>query len=169
MTDGATGSDKLGAMVRPSSPTTPAALAAAFTELGPAWGKWITVCTPADSVSYIRMRLLRVLDQEGEQTMTQLAWALNITQRRVTALVDALLKDRMIDRRPNPRDGRSSVITLTESGREHLERVWHRFQTDISAAFADLSAEQQEQLLAVTPILTAALRRHTAARAGTDE
>lgn len=153
-------------MVRSAAATTPAALAAAFTELGPAWGKWITVCTPAASVSYIRMRLLRVLDQDGEHTMTQLAGALNITQRRVTALVDALLKDGMIDRRPNPRDGRSSVITLTESGHEHLGRTWQQFQADISAAFTDLSDEQQEQLLAITPVLTAALRTHTAGRAG---
>jgi DNA-binding MarR family transcriptional regulator len=164
---GGTGSGRLGGMVRTAASANPAALAAAFTDLGPAWGRWITVCTPSASVSYIRMRLLRVLDQGGEHTMTQLADALNITQRRVTALVDALLKDHMIERRPNPHDGRSSVITLTDSGREHLERTWQQFQNDIAAAFTDLSTEQQEQLLAITPVLTAALRDHTSARTGT--
>ena len=153
-------------MARSTRSAHPTALAAAFTELGPAWGKWITVCTPGSSVSYIRMRLLRVLDQDGEQTMTQLACALNITQRRVTDLVDALLKDHLIERRPNPRDGRSSIITLTDAGREHLTQTWQQFQTDISAAFTDLSVEQQEQLLAITPVLTEALRKHTAERAG---
>jgi DNA-binding MarR family transcriptional regulator len=154
-------------MARTAATSIPVALAAAFTELGPAWGRWITVCTPAASVSYIRMRLLRVLDRSGEQTMTQLASALNVTQRRVTALVEALLKDGMIDRRPNPHDGRSSVITLTDTGREHLERTWQQFQSDISAAFTDLTDQQQEQLLAITPVLTEALRRHTASRADT--
>jgi DNA-binding MarR family transcriptional regulator len=147
-----------------SGGSTPASLAAAFTDLGPAWGKWVTVCTPTIAVSYIRMRLLRVLDQDGERTMTELADALNITQRRVTALVDALFKNGMIVRRPNPRDGRSSIISLTEFGRESLAECWHEFQVDISAAFTDLSDEQQEQLLAITPVLTAALRKHTAER-----
>jgi DNA-binding MarR family transcriptional regulator len=41
------------------------------------------------------------------QTMTELANALGVTQRRVTDLVDALGADGFVERRPNPKDGRS--------------------------------------------------------------
>src|ERR1700761_5218172 len=77
------------------------ALVAAFTELGPAWGHWTNACTPAESVSYIRMRLLNALQEDGEQTMTDLAKALGVTQRRVTDLVDALANDGFLERRAN--------------------------------------------------------------------
>jgi DNA-binding MarR family transcriptional regulator len=154
-------------MVRRSSTRSrQAELAAAFTELGPAWGRWITACTPAASVSYSRMRLLRVLDQDGDRTMSQLATALNVAARRATALVVALAEDGLVERRPNPDDGRSTVISLTQPGRDHLELTWQQFQADIAAVFGDLPAEQQKQLLDITPSLTQALRRRTAARVG---
>jgi len=141
-------------------------LAAAFTDLGPAWGRWVTACTPDESVSYIRLRMLRALEQEGNQTMTQLACSLNITQRRITALVAALLGEGLIDRAPNPADGRSSIISLAALGRDHLDRRWPQFRNDVSQAFGDLSVEQQRQLLAITPALTQALRNRTAQRLG---
>jgi DNA-binding MarR family transcriptional regulator len=141
-----------------------AELAAAFTELGPAWGHWITACTPPASVSYSRMRLLRVLDQDGDRTMTQLASALNVAARRATSLVVALAADALVERRPNPEDGRSTVISLTALGRDHLRLTWQQFQVDIAAVFGDLTEDQQRQLLDITPVLTQALRRRTNAR-----
>lgn len=149
---------------RSTDPDLRAELAGAFTELGPAWGRWVTACTPAESVSYSRMRVLRVLEQSGDQTMTQLAWALNVAQRRITSLVVALADDALIVRRPNPADARSTLISLTELGREQIESTWQRFQADIAAVFGDLTIEQRKQLLAITPVLTRALRERTTSR-----
>jgi DNA-binding MarR family transcriptional regulator len=151
-------------MVRRSEQARILDLAAAFTDLGPAWGRWVTVCTPVESVSYIRLRLLRVLEQEGDCTMTQLACSLNLAQRRITDLTAALVNEGFIERRPNPNDGRSSVISLTATGRAHLDRAWPEFQNEIAAAFSALPAELQKQLLAITPLLTGILRERTATR-----
>lgn len=139
-------------------------LVAAFTELGANWYRWTIACTPATSISYVRMRLLRVLEQHGDQTMTALARGLTVTQRRVTALVDALAEDGYIERRPNPADGRSTVISLTDRGAKHLEVTWHQFRNDIGSVFGDLPVEQQEQLLEITPVLTDALRERLSTR-----
>jgi DNA-binding MarR family transcriptional regulator len=155
-------------MVRRSTRSRTAELAAAFSELGPAWGRWITACTPADSVSYSRMRLLRVLVRYGDRTMTQLATSLDIAQRRVTSLVVALSDDGLVERRSNPDDGRSTVISITERGRQHQALTWKQFQADISAVFADLTDEEQSQLLEITPVLTRALRRRTGERTATN-
>jgi DNA-binding MarR family transcriptional regulator len=139
------------------------ALVAAFTELGPAWGHWTNACTPTASVSYIRMRLLRTLELNGEQTMTDISKALGVTQRRVTSLVEALTEDGFVERRPNPNDGRSTVVSLTKAGCEQQKLSWRQHQDDIGAVFGDLPAEMQEQLLAITPLLTGAIRARTAA------
>ena len=45
-------------------------LVEAFTELGPAWGRWINASLPDSSVSFARMRLLRALESLGEQSMS---------------------------------------------------------------------------------------------------
>jgi DNA-binding MarR family transcriptional regulator len=142
-------------------------LVAVFTELGPAWGRWVQACMPSTSVSYIRMRLLHALECDGDQTMTSLANALGVTQRRVTALVDALEKDGFVERRPHPTDGRSTVVSLTKAGRAQQDVNWQQQQTDIGLAFGDLPVEQQKQLLAITPLLTEALRRRATERDGT--
>jgi DNA-binding MarR family transcriptional regulator len=151
-------------MARQTSQSRSEELVALFTELGPAWGAWTKACTPASSVSYIRMRLLNALHTDGAQTMSQLAHALGVTQRRVTALVDALDDDGLVERRPNPADGRSTVVSLTRGGTALQKLTWDEYRTDISRAFNDLSPEQQEQLIAITPVLTEALRRHTTER-----
>jgi DNA-binding MarR family transcriptional regulator len=139
------------------------ALVAAFTELGPAWGHWTSACTPGASVSYIRMRLLHVLASSGDQTMTEIANALGVTQRRVTDLVDALGADGFVERRPNPKDGRSTVVSLTSAGSAQHESSL-RHQAEIGEVFGDLSPEHQKQLLEITPLLTDALRKRAATR-----
>jgi DNA-binding MarR family transcriptional regulator len=146
-------------MPRQTAQTRADNLVAAFTELGPAWVRWIQCCTPSTAVSYIRMRLLYVLECAGDRTMTELADALAVTPRRVTALVDALEADGLVERRPHPTDGRSTVVSLTSSGRKQQQTLWAERQREISRAFLDLSAEQQRQLLAITPVLTASLRK----------
>ncbi len=151
-------------MVRQSTQARLDALVAAFTELGPAWGHWTSACTPTTSVSYIRMRLLHALECGGDQTMTDLARALGVTQRRVTDLVEALGADQLVERRPNPKDGRSTVVSLTTAGADQLKLSWQQHQTDIGKVFGDLPPEQQKQLLEITPVLTEAIRKRTAAR-----
>jgi DNA-binding MarR family transcriptional regulator len=140
------------------------ALVAAFTELGPAWGNWTNACAPTEFVSYIRMRLMRALEQDGDQTMTEISQTLGVTQRRVTSLVDALAEDGFVERSPNPNDGRSTVVSLTELGRAQQKLLWQQHQGDIGLVFGDLPVEMQKQLLAITPLLTDAIRKRTASR-----
>jgi DNA-binding MarR family transcriptional regulator len=145
-------------------------LVAAFTELGPAWARWLSVNIENPDVSYVRLRLLRALDldERHAMTMTELARALDVTQRRVTALVDALEADGLVQRGRHPTDGRSTVVALTRKGLAQHQASWDRRQVEISQVFGDLSVEQQKQLLEITPHLTAALRRRAAERAGLD-
>ena len=139
-------------------------LVAAFTELGPAWARWIQTCTPSSAVSYIRMRLLHALQDAGAQTMKELAGTLAVTPRRVTALVDALEADGLVERTRHPTDGRSTVVSLTAAGRSRQAEIWTERQSEIGQVFRDLSPEHQKQLLDITPVLTEALRKRAANR-----
>ena len=146
------------------------ALVAAFTELGPAWGRWLNVNMPGPGVSYIRLRLMHALECHTERamTMSELAKALDVTQRRVTSLVDALEADGLVERRPHPTDGRSTIAALTKNGLDQQKANWEQRQTEIGRVFGDLSPTHQKQLLEITPYLTDALRKRAADRANTD-
>jgi DNA-binding MarR family transcriptional regulator len=139
-------------------------LVEAFTELGPAWGRWVNACLPNASVSFARMRLLSALENVGEQTMSELAVCLEVTQRRITALVDALEEEGLVERRPHPTDGRSTLVSITPTGTEQQDVNWQQHQSEVAQAFADLPVVQQKQLLEITPVLTEIMRKRAAER-----
>jgi DNA-binding MarR family transcriptional regulator len=137
-------------------------LVEAYTELGPAWGRWVNACLPSACVSFARMRLLSSLQHYGDQTMSELAISLDVTQRRITALVGALEEEELVGRRPNPADRRSTLVSITETGSEQQEHNWKLHQSEVALAFADLSEDRQQLLLEITAELTETLRRGAA-------
>lgn len=143
-------------------------LVAAFTEMGPAWMRWVQACLPDDAASYVRLRLLTALECDGDRTMKQLAEALEVTPRRVTVLVDALEDHGLVERYAHPTDGRSTIVVITEAGLDQQRLAWKQHQDKVGAAFADLPAGDQEQLLSISRELTAIFRRRLAGRSISD-
>ena len=144
-------------------------LVEAFTELGPTWVRWVNACLPADAVSYARIRLLSALQCDGQQTMSQLAAALDVSARRITVLVEALDADGLVERHRHPTDGRSTLVAITDAGIKHQARSWEQHRAEVGQAFCDLPAHQQKQLLAISRALTSAMRTRLAGRAAPHE
>jgi DNA-binding MarR family transcriptional regulator len=142
----------------------PGELVAAFTELGPAWGRWVQACLPDDTASYARLRVLTALECDGDRTMKQLAEALEVTPRRITVLVDALEEQGLVERYAHPTDGRSTIVVITDAGLEAQRLGWQQHQEKVAAAFADLSVPDQRRLLAISRNLTAIFRKRLAGR-----
>jgi DNA-binding MarR family transcriptional regulator len=142
-----------------------AELVAAFPDLCHAWDRWVAACLPGDAVSYARMRLLNALKRDGEQTMGQIAAALDVTPRRVTALVDAMEGDALVARRPSPRDRRSTLVGLTEAGVRQQQLGWERHQAEVAVAFSDLSEDDRVRLERISRELTSVVRARLCGRA----
>jgi DNA-binding MarR family transcriptional regulator len=130
----------------------------AFTELAPAWVRWVNACVPIDAVSFARVRVLTVLQCFGEQTMSKLAGSLAVTPRRVTALVDALEADGFAKRHPDPPDARSTVVSITPLGLKQQALGWQQHQSEVALTFSDLPVGKQKQLLVIARSLTVALK-----------
>ena len=139
-------------------------LVEAFTELGPTWVRWVNASLPTDAVSYVRMRLLTVLHCHGEQSMGQLATGLGVTPRRVTALVEALEADGLVERHPHPTDGRSNLVAITDDGLKAQQAGWEQHRAEVAQVFGDLSLPEQTQLLTISRALTQAMRTRLAGR-----
>lgn len=67
-----------------------------------------------------RFETLQVLGRRGTCRVNDIADELLITWSGTSKIVDRLEESRLCRRRPNPEDGRSSLIDLTASGRRLL-------------------------------------------------
>src|SRR5262252_8241161 len=93
-----------------------------------------------------RMRLLGAMADEQRLRMGDLAARLGLTARTITTLVDALERERLVARLPDPTDRRATLLELTTTGRGYLERV-HAVQQELAEQFlAPLSAAERRQL-----------------------
>ena len=71
-------------------------------------------------------------DGSGTSTVTQLSERLQLAQSTVTELVGRAEEAGLLSRRPSDQDGRVAHVSLTEEGRQRLER-----------AFTTLDAERE--------------------------
>src|SRR5437867_653325 len=69
-----------------------------------------------------RMRLLGALSDLQPLRMGDLAARLGLTARTITTLVDALEREGLLARRPDATDRRATLIELTDTGREYIDR-----------------------------------------------
>jgi DNA-binding MarR family transcriptional regulator len=98
--------------------------------------------------------VLSRLDREGRQTTSALATAERVRPQSMAQTLTELETAGLIERRPDPGDGRRIQIELTEEGRERVLEGRGRREDWLAAAIAaELSPEEQRTLLAAVPLL----------------
>src|SRR5579885_2081359 len=82
-------------------------LVEAFGSFAPHWVKWVHLSAAPAGITPARLRVLGTLYADGPQIMHDLSDRLGVTPRNVTALVDGLEADGLVERRPHPSDRRA--------------------------------------------------------------
>jgi DNA-binding MarR family transcriptional regulator len=132
-----------------------AALGRAFEEIV----TWLRRSRSASDVSATALSLLDRLDTAGDHRVTDLSVLEGITQPAATALVNRLEGLGWAARSADPSDGRASLVTITDDGRERLHRHREERSLRIAERLALLGPDDQAALHAALP----ALRHLTAA------
>jgi len=88
--------------------------------------------------------LVRVRDG---QTPLTLAKAFQVPKTTMTHTLTGLLDHGLVDMRPNPADGRSKTVWLTDRGRRFREEAIRSIDPDIEALREAIPAERVEALL----------------------
>ncbi|CTQ68988.1 MarR family winged helix-turn-helix transcriptional regulator [Roseibium alexandrii] len=91
--------------------------------------------------------LIRVKDG---QTPLALAKAFQVPKTTMTHTLSGLLDHGLVDMRPNPKDGRSKTVWLTEAGRQFRETAIRSIDPDMSAI---KSAIPEEKIAEILPLL----------------
>lgn len=89
------------------------------------------------------LRLLHALPGTSQQ---ELAGKLSIHPSRLVALLDALEKRALVERRPNPNDRRQYSLHLTSAGTALLQNVGRIAREHQDALLKALSGEEREHL-----------------------
>jgi DNA-binding MarR family transcriptional regulator len=75
--------------------------------------------------------LLQIAGAEGSQTtVSELVSTLALTQSAVTELVQRAEAAGLVSRTPSDRDGRVVLLSLTPTGQERLDAVYHALGTE---------------------------------------
>ncbi|NUW31778.1 MarR family transcriptional regulator [Nonomuraea sp. SMC257] len=100
---------------------------------------------------------LSVLDTlafaDGPMRLTELTRTEQVSQPAVTQLVTRLERDGLVERRPDPRDGRAVLVHITEAGRR-IGRARHDDRTrHLLPLVAQLTPEQRRAIAQALPAL----------------
>lgn len=93
--------------------------------------------------------VLLTFSKAGELPMSKIGERLMVHPTSVTNTVDRLVKSGLVDKRPNPNDGRGTLATITEKGREVVESATR----DLMAMDFGLSAYDSEECAEIFAML----------------
>lgn len=97
-------------------------------------------------LSLARLMVLHELVDRGPIRIGSLSTCLNVAARTMTSTVDGLARDGLVERRPDPTDGRAVVVSLTEQGRRQYERGVEIRNGVLAEIFDVLDDRDREQL-----------------------
>ena len=93
-----------------------------------------------------RMGVLVHVRRRGTLRMGDLAGRLGVAARTVTDMVDGLERDGLLIRRPDPADGRATLLELTAAARADFDRVSAARMSFLKQVFSPLGASERRQL-----------------------
>jgi DNA-binding MarR family transcriptional regulator len=104
-------------------------------------------------LNFSALSVLHTLDRRGPLRLTGLLKTEQLKQPALTSLVAKLEEDGLIQRDPDPADGRASLLSLTSTGRE-LVRSRHANRVEkLAALVAQLTPDERAVLAGSIDVL----------------
>ncbi|MGW5194892.1 MarR family winged helix-turn-helix transcriptional regulator [Kribbella sp. NPDC004138] len=104
-------------------------------------------------LNFSALSVLHTLGRRGPLRLTDLLATEQLKQPALTSLVAKLEQDGLLQRRPDPADGRASLLSLTRTGRE-LVRSRHANRVEkLAALVARLSPDERAVLAGSIDVL----------------
>jgi len=110
----------------------------------------------AGGLSVARFRVLRALHSTDRMRMNELSAALGVVPRTVTTIVDALEKEGLVVRLPDPADRRVTLLEITKEGLRQLRELGTLHEATAAELFDVLTATERRQLVRLLRRLQAA-------------
>ncbi len=79
-------------------------------------------------------------------TMTELSRRLMVSNGNLTALVERLVQEGLVNRDTSPDDRRTQIVSLTPAGKKSLDTMTPEHQQWIASLFSDLTSSERKSL-----------------------
>jgi DNA-binding MarR family transcriptional regulator len=104
-------------------------------------------------LNFSALSVLHTLSRKGPLRLTELTATEQLKQPALTSLVAKLEQDGLVSRRPDPRDGRAVLLSLTREGKQvvrsrHADRI-----ANLSRLVGQLNDEEREVLAGTAHVL----------------
>ena len=109
-------------------------------------GAWVRRATPPAEWSSVALSTIDRLARGGPLRVTHLVAAERISQPGMTGLIARLEAAGLVARRPDPSDGRATLITVTDAGVAYLERLRQGRAETIGSLVEQLSPAHRRAL-----------------------
>jgi DNA-binding MarR family transcriptional regulator len=96
---------------------------------------------------------LATIERHGPLTPSEIAAIERVKRPTITRTLRCLEREGLIDRAPDPQDGRSALVSVNAAGRERLRRLRGRKNAYLARRMRDLTAEEVETLERAAEIL----------------
>ncbi len=96
---------------------------------------------------------LATIERHGPLTPSELARIERVKRPTVTRTLGCLEREGLVERTPDPADGRSSLVAINAAGRERLRRLRGRKNAYLAKRMRDLSVADIEALERAAEIL----------------
>lgn len=97
-----------------------------------------------------RFDLMAQLERAHDSmSLNELSQRMMVTNGNVTGLVERLVVEKLVDRRPAPNDRRAQIVRLTPRGKQVFRRMASAHGDWLAAMFAGLGEGEIDQMMAV--------------------
>jgi DNA-binding MarR family transcriptional regulator len=110
--------------------------------------------TTCCGVTLAQCHVLLELEEMGSPSIVELAEKLKLDASTLSRTIDGLVKSGWVSRTENPRNRRSSLISLTQEGRKTCDEINERCNQFYSRVFARIPAAQHAKLLDAVELLS---------------
>lgn len=100
-----------------------------------------------------QLSVLATLDAAGPLRPSALAEQEGVAPPTITRVISWLEQQGLADRRPDPSDGRASVVSLTPTGRKLVRRVREERAAALGQLIEELDDADRRRLAAALPVL----------------
>lgn len=107
-----------------------------------------------EKLSFTTLSVLHTLSHKSPMRLNELISTEQVTQSAITQLVTRLERDGLVERRPDPSDGRAVLVHITTPGVEIIDsRRSHRIM-EIAKLIEGLAPEEKNAIASALPALT---------------
>jgi DNA-binding MarR family transcriptional regulator len=96
---------------------------------------------------------LATINRSGPLTPSEIADIERVKRPSMTRTLGCLEREGLIERTPDPEDGRSFLVGINDAGRERMARLRRRKNAFLARRLRDLSAEEVETLARAAELL----------------